>query len=75
MKEEVDGLKKKLEENHPIFGDRNNELTLIGLKKDREAFLSALNNALCTDEEVKFWQVGKSFNDPWPTKLKSMNLH
>ena len=75
LKEEVDGLKKKLEENHPIFGDRNNELTLIGLKKDREAFLSALNNALCTDEEVKFWQVGKSFNDPWPTKLKSMNLH
>ena len=54
LNEEVEGLKKKLEKTHPLFGDRNNELTLIGLKRDREAFLSALNSALCTEEEVKF---------------------
>ena len=74
LNEEVEGLKKKLENTHSLFGDRNNELTLIGLKKDREAFLSALNSALCTEEEVKFWQAGRSFDDPWPTKLRSMNL-
>ena len=74
LNEEVEGLKKKLENTHPLFGDRNNELTLIGLKRDREAFLSALNSALCTEEEVKFWNAGRSFDDPWPTKLRSMNL-
>ena len=74
LNEEVEGLKKKLEKTHPLFGDRNNELTLIGLKRDREAFLSALNSALCTEEEVKFWNAGRSFDDPWPTKLRSMDL-
>ena len=53
---------------------KRQELTLIGLKRDREAFLSALNSALCTDEEVKLWNAGRSFDDPWPTKLRPMNL-
>ena len=59
---------------HPVFGDRCNELTLIGLKKDREGFLSALEYALCTDDEVNDWINKKKFMDPWPKTLKKVNL-
>lgn len=43
---------ERLESEHPIFGDRHNEITLIGLRGDRQGFLDALNSALCTDAEV-----------------------
>lgn len=74
LPEEIEGLKKQLMEEHPIFGDRYNELTLIGLKKDREAFLLSLDEALCTDKEIDAWIAGESFIDPWPTKLLSLEL-
>ena len=70
MPEEIEGLKARLENEDPVFGDRHNELTLIGLDADRDAFLSSLRNALCTDEEVAAWQRGEPFPDPWPTSLR-----
>ena len=70
LPEEIEGLTKLLENTDPIFGDRHNELTLIGLDRDRKAFLSALEKALCTDAEVADWQAGKEFKEPWPTTLK-----
>jgi len=74
LPEEIAGMKKKLMDMHPVFGDRCNELTLIGLKKDREGFLSALEYALCTDDEVNDWINKKKFMDPWPKTLKKVNL-
>ena len=68
--EEVDYLNAQLKTNHPVFGDRHNELTLIGLKADRESFALALKEAICTDEEVKAWQNGEVFTDPWPKSLR-----
>jgi len=68
--EEIEDLKRKLEKAHPTFGDRHNELTLIGLKTARDTFYSALQNALCTDEEIKAWQNGETFSDPWPKSIK-----
>ncbi|MEM6646739.1 MAG: GTP-binding protein, partial [Bacteroidota bacterium] len=38
LPEEVAHLQAKLKAQHPLFGDRNNELTLIGLKPACEAF-------------------------------------
>ncbi|MCG8459213.1 MAG: GTP-binding protein [Holophagales bacterium] len=70
LAEEIEGLKKRLEAQHPIFGDRYNELTLIGLKAAREAFYAALEDALCTDEEIAAWQAGESFPDPWPQSIR-----
>ena len=70
--EEVEHLKVQLENQHPIFGDRHNELTLIGLKAARESFFLALHDALCTDEEIAAWQRGESFDDPWPTSIRSV---
>ena len=74
LPEEEEGLKKQLKNEHPLFGDRCNELTLIGLKKDREGFLSALEKAICTDEEINEWVKGKAFSDPWPTRLLPLEL-
>lgn len=70
LPEEIEHLKKQLENEHPVFGDRHNEITLIGLKADRESFRDALEEALCTDEEVAAWQNGASFEDPWPKSLR-----
>ena len=68
--DEVDQLNVQLKTKHPVFGDRHNELTLIGLKADRESFAAALKEALCTDEEVIAWQKGEVFTDPWPKSLR-----
>jgi G3E family GTPase len=73
LEEEVEHLKEKLKSEHPIFGDRNNELTLIGLTAAREAFASALKEAWCTDDEIDGWQRGEEFPDPWPQSLRRIN--
>ena len=72
LPEEIDYLREFLEKKHPIFGDRHNELTLIGLKADRDSFAAALEDALCTEEEIEVWLAGESFPDPWPTSLRQM---
>ncbi|MEM9444702.1 MAG: GTP-binding protein [Verrucomicrobiota bacterium] len=73
LPEEVEQLKEDLETQHPIFGDRHNELTLIGLKTASESFASVLENALCTDEEISAWQNGESFVDPWPKSIRRID--
>ncbi len=70
LPEEVQELERRLAERHPVYGDRCNELTLIGLERDRQAFLAALEHALCTEEEIEAWQEGHEFFDPWPTQLR-----
>lgn len=68
--EEIDALQAILDAQDSMFGDRHNELTLIGLKPAVDAFRAALEEALCTDEEIDAWQQGKTFTDPWPTNVK-----
>ena len=70
LPEEIEHLKAELETKHPVFGDRHNELTLIGLKAGREGFAAALKDALCTDEEIAAWKNGDTFPDPWPQSLR-----
>lgn len=70
LAEEVAHLKTMLEKEHPVFGDRHVEITLIGLKPAREAFAAALEAAFCTDEEIAAWQRGETFADPWPSELR-----
>lgn len=50
---------------HKIFGDRKNELVLIGQDLDREKILKDLENCLCTDEEISQinWEQGEP--DVW----------
>lgn len=60
-------MARQLASTHPMFGDRRNELTLIGEPAAVRAFSDALHDALCTDEEVDAWSDGATFDDPWPT--------
>ncbi len=70
---EAELLRKQLEAAHPVFGDRHNELTVIGLPGQREAFAAALRDALCTEDEVAAWQRGETFSDPWPKSLRTID--
>ena len=69
---EVELLTERLKAAHPIFGDRNNELTLIGLSDARRRFTAALRSALCTEDEIGAWQRGEVFSDPWPQSLRTL---
>ena len=71
--EEAELLRAQLEAAHPIFGDRRNALTLIGLPAARKAFAAALRDALCTEDEIAAWQRGEAFFDPWPTSLRMID--
>lgn len=73
LPEEIELLKTRLQTQHPLFGDRCNELTLIGLPAARDAFFSALQEALCTDAEIAAWQRGATFPDPWPQSLRRID--
>ena len=72
LPDEKDFLSQRLAALHPQFGDRSCDLTLIGHARDLEIFGSALLNCFCTDEEIRHWQDGGTFPDPWPANLKIM---
>ncbi|MBB5349956.1 G3E family GTPase [Haloferula luteola] len=73
LPEEIAHLRSRLTTQHPVFGDRHNELTLIGLPAARAAFTRALEAALCTDPEISAWQRGEAFPDPWPHDLRKVS--
>ncbi len=72
LREERELLEQKLATAHPLFGDRDCELTIIGTSKDREIFTRELAACFCTEEEVSHWQRGKPFPDPWPKNIKTL---
>lgn len=45
-------------------------MSILHRRADRESFALALKEAICTDEEVKAWQNGEVFTDPWPKSLR-----
>ena len=51
------------------FGDRANELVIIGQDLQKDHIWSELEACLCTEEEIDAWQKGLDFNDPWPIHL------
>lgn len=74
LPEEIAHLKSKLSAQHPLFGDRHNELTLIGEAAACQAFYASLTQALCTDEEIAAWQKGDPFEDPWPKSIRRLEF-
>lgn len=48
------------------FGDRENELVIIGQQLDREIIVQELQQCLCTDSEIRDMEVGLRFKDPFP---------
>lgn len=54
---------------HPIFGDRQTELVIIGQDLNESFITAELESCLLTTEEMINWQKGKPFQDPWPEQL------
>lgn len=48
------------------FGDRENELVIIGQQMDKETILKELEACLCTEAEIINMEVGLRFKDPFP---------
>lgn len=48
------------------FGDRQNELVIIGQDLNEELICLELEKCLCTEEEIRSMENGKRFIDPFP---------
>ncbi len=48
------------------FGDRINELVIIGQDLDQAAIVEELQECLCTEEEIRLMEKKGKFNDPFP---------
>jgi G3E family GTPase len=58
---------KQIEEGwHKQFGDRQNELVIIGQEINKEEISCKLEACLCTENEIKDMKVGIRFKDPFP---------
>lgn len=73
MPEEREEMRRRLSEMSPDFGDRHCRLTVIGDRDGLHTFADALRDCLCTDEEVRLWQTGHVFEDPWPKATAHLN--
>jgi len=62
----VDSQKQIEERWDKQFGDRINELVLIGQDMDREQITNDLQDCLCTEEEIMQWKAGFVFEDHFP---------
>ncbi|MFO0322707.1 MAG: GTP-binding protein [Bacteroidota bacterium] len=49
-----------------IFGDRLNELVIIGQELNKILITEQLESCLCTDTEIQKWQNGFKYKDEWP---------
>jgi G3E family GTPase len=56
-------IKKRMESE---WGDRQQELVVIGQDLDQEAITQELHDCLLTDREIEEMRSGKTFIDPWP---------
>jgi G3E family GTPase len=48
------------------WGDRLNELVIIGQDMDRTTLQKEFEQCLCTESEISDWKKGIHFSDPWP---------
>lgn len=70
--EEKTALAHQMTLAHPRFGDRLNELTVIGTMQESELFVRELQDCFCTEEEIRHWENGETFEDPWPKELRHL---
>ena len=48
------------------FGDRENELVIIGQQLDQHTIIQELQQCLCADVEIRDMEAGLRFKDPFP---------
>jgi G3E family GTPase len=69
---ELERLRTMLQGCNPVFGDRACEVTIIGTQRDRDIFVPQFSSCFCTPEEIRAWQQGEAFDDPWPRTLRQV---
>ena len=69
---EIKALKKRLDNKSKRFGDRCCDLTIIGDESQIDHFTNALLSCFLTEEEIKLWESGYIFHDPWPKNIVKM---
>lgn len=53
---------------HKDFGDRTNELVIIGQDLDKELLVKELEECLCSPEEIEYFKSGGKFKDVFPVE-------
>lgn len=66
---EIEQLREMLAKEPGRFGDRHCHLTVIGDETRVDSFTEALTSCFLTEEEIKHWQSGGEFPDPWPKSM------
>jgi G3E family GTPase len=66
---EINFLKEKLQKKSSPFGDRHCDLTVIGDKKQVDQFTEKLETCFLNEKEIKLWEGGHEFKDPWPKSI------
>ena len=66
---ELELLKEQVAKEAGRFGDRRCDLTVIGDQSKVDVFTDVLNSCFLTEEEIKLWQNGHEFPDPWPKRI------
>ncbi len=56
-------IKKRMDKE---WGDRQQELVIIGQDLDQQQIMDELTSCLLTDKEILDMRAGVLFNDPWP---------
>ena len=69
---EKDALKEMVEKQSGRFGDRHCDLTVIGDKTQVDRFTNNLKSCFLNDQEIKLWEDGYKFEDPWPKNVVKM---
>ncbi|NQX92176.1 MAG: cobalamin biosynthesis protein CobW, partial [Flavobacteriales bacterium] len=54
------------------FGDRHRDLTLIGDESHVDRFTDALKSCFLNEDEIKLYEEGHEFDDPWPKNIVRM---
>lgn len=52
-----------------VFGDRKNELVIIGQNLEPDQITSELEECLCNSEEIDTWRKNGQFTDSWPIHM------
>tara|TARA_B100001057_G_scaffold376552_1_gene381745 strand:+ start:1195 stop:2394 length:1200 start_codon:yes stop_codon:yes gene_type:complete len=66
---EIKLLREKIKDESGRFGDRHCDLTVIGDKGQIDQFTNKLKSCFLSEYEIKLWESGHKFKDPWPRNL------
>ena len=65
------GLRELLAKEPGRFGDRHCHLTVIGDASQVDRFTESLRECFLTEDEIRRWQAGEVFPDPWPEQYET----